>query len=150
MNECWIRVCRRLGDTPEPAFGCTAMEEPLRFKQDVYVYDGVAEMFLDYCRQISLYADYSASFRLAFRNNDWRSSFDVNISYLKRYLGIYSEELSVMMADYVSRQEFVSSINEAMENYITRKYRVRVDRSMMLLGVITLAATALIAAIGHL
>lgn len=103
VDECWGHFCRRLVDSPEPVFGCTAMKKPLRFEHSVYVYEGVAERLLDYCRRVTLYADYNASFRLAFRSNDWRSSFDANMSYLKRYLGIYSEELMVMMADYVSR-----------------------------------------------
>lgn len=148
VDECWMRICRKLGESSKSTFGCTAMEKPLRFKSDIYVYEGIAEWLLEYTRQITLYAGYNASFGLAFRSNDWKSSFDANMSYLKRFLGIYSKELSVMMANYTSRHEFVSSINKAVENYISRKYRVRVDRSMMLLGAITLLATVIISVIG--
>lgn len=142
VHEYWMYVCARLGDSFGQGFGFARM--PIPIADEIDVYSGVADTFIRQTLENTLYLSNNTSFRMSLRYFQRDARFSTKLSFFERYLFIYRMQLGPWLPEYRSLAKHLDEINRAVEQRIEKKYRIRVDGSMVLFALATLLTTVLL------
>lgn len=148
FREYWMRVCEELGDGLSLGYGF--VEAPIPLAEGTDVYNGVAESFITRTMKNLEYTSYNISFRMSLRYFQRDVRFDTRLSYYRRFLFIYSEQLGPSLPEYRSMAKRLSEINSIVEKSIERRYKIHVDSVTALFALATLIASFILWAANNL
>lgn len=148
VRRCWTDICEKLGDDLGLGFGYVG--SPIPFTEDTDVYNGVADAFIAQSMKNLGYICYNISFRMSLRYFQRDVRFDTKLSYYRRYLFMYSEQIGSSLPEYRSLAVRLSEIKGIIEKSIERRYRIRVDLVMALFALATLIASVMLSAVNFL